>query len=80
MNSVNFIGRVATDPELKQVAGGKQIVRFRIAVDNHSGKSADFFTIKAWGQQATYIAEHIAKGRLISVQGRLCESSWGEHP
>jgi single-strand DNA-binding protein len=32
---------------------------------------ADFFRVSAWGATADYVANYLAKGRLVAVEGRL---------
>lgn len=81
MNRVILVGRLATDPELKYTPSGVALTDFRLAVDrpfkNASGeKEADFFTVKVWREQAERIANYLAKGRLVAVEGRLETRSW----
>jgi single-strand DNA-binding protein len=81
MNRIILIGRLATDPELKYTPSGVALTDFRLAVDrpfkNANGeKEADFFTVKVWREQAERIANYMAKGRLVAVEGRLETRSW----
>ncbi|MEG0157531.1 MAG: single-stranded DNA-binding protein, partial [Anaerovoracaceae bacterium] len=55
---------------------GKPVASFTIAVQrrfkNKNGEyDADFINCVAWGSTAEYISNHIDKGRLIGVEGRL---------
>jgi single-strand DNA-binding protein len=64
------------DPESRSTQTGKQVSEFTIAVDKrikptNNEPTADFFRIKVWGQGADYIGQYGAKGRLVSVDGRL---------
>ena len=81
VNSVILVGRLVADPELKYTPNGVAVCSFRIAVDrrfkNENGERvADFFTVVAWRQTAEFVANYMAKGRLIAVEGRLQSRSW----
>lgn len=76
MNKVVLIGRLTKDPELKFTPGtGTAVTQFTIAVDRRyqkdKEKEADFIPIVVWGKQAESTANHMAKGRLIGISGRL---------
>lgn len=75
-NSCVFIGRLTRDPELSHTAQGTPVTRFTLAVDrgftDSSGqKQTDFVDIVVWKDQAENVAKYLAKGRLVTVQGRL---------
>lgn len=76
LNRVVLIGRLTRDPELRSTTSGKQVANFAIAVDKRikptdGSPTADFFNISAWGQTAEFVANYLAKGRLVAVDGRL---------
>lgn len=80
-NRVLLLGRVATEPELKYTPSGIAVANFRIAVDrpfqNQAGdREADFFTVKVWREQAERVANHLLKGQLVAVDGRLEYRTW----
>jgi single-strand DNA-binding protein len=70
VNSVQLIGRLATDIDIKEVTGGSKVCSFLLAVDRNS-EEADFFRIKAWNSQAEAAADNLTKGRRIGVEGAL---------
>lgn len=80
LNRVVLIGRLATDPELKYSGSGMAIANFRIAVDrrpNAQGeRETDFIPIVAFKQSAEFAGNYLAKGRLVSVDGRMQVRSW----
>ena len=79
MNVVTLIGNLATEVELKEVAGDKKLASFVLAVDRASGDGgADFVRVAAWDRQAELCAEYLDKGRRVAVDGRLRSSSWEE--
>jgi single-strand DNA-binding protein len=75
MNSVNLIGNLTRDPELKDTKSETSVCSIRLAV-NARGENVDYFDVTAFGKLAETIAEHLAKGRQIGVSGRLSSSEW----
>ena len=79
MNTVNLIGNLATDVELKDLGEEKKVASFLLAVDRPSQDGgADFIRIAAWNRQAETCAEYLAKGAKVGVDGRLRSRSWEE--
>lgn len=85
MNSVNLIGRIVADPELKTLSSGdKKYVRFTLAVDRgiskedkEAGKqSADFINCIAWEGSAEIISKYVKKGNKLGVTGRIITGSY----
>ena len=77
MNSVNLIGNLATDVELKDVGPEKRVATFLLAVDRPSRDGgADFVSVSAWDRQAELCGEYLAKGARVGVDGRLRSRSW----
>lgn len=75
MNSVQLVGRLATEIDLKEVTGGSKVSTFILAVDRNA-EEADFFRVKAWNSQAEAAAENLAKGRRIGVEGTLRQDTY----
>ena len=77
MNSVNLIGNLSSDVELKELGAEKKVASFRVAVDR-GGKDAgaDFFRVAAWDRQAELCAQYLCKGKRVGIQGRLRSRSW----
>jgi single-strand DNA-binding protein len=82
VNNVVLVGRLARDPELKYTAGGTAFARFRVAVDRQgqrddSGeKVTDWIDVVAWDKQAEFVGNYLARGNLVSVEGRIQTRSW----
>ena len=88
MNNVVLIGRLVKDPELRYLPAGTATSNFTLAVDKNLSKdkkqemeakgqsTADFIRIVVWGKQAEGCANHLAKGRLVGVQGRIQTGSY----
>lgn len=70
MNSVNLIGNIGADPELKQTQSGKSVTSFNLAVKGFGDKT-DWFTIVAWNKTAELICKYFNKGSKIGISGRL---------
>lgn len=76
VNRVVLIGRLTRDPEHRTTTTGKSVCDFSIAVSKRfkpqdGSPDADFFRVSAWGATADYVANYLAKGRLVAVEGRL---------
>ncbi|HHT01675.1 MAG TPA: single-stranded DNA-binding protein [Firmicutes bacterium] len=76
LNRVILIGRLAQDPELRYTPGGAAVANFTIAVQrsfaNQQGeREVDFIDIVVWRRLAETCANHLNKGRLVAVEGRL---------
>jgi single-strand DNA-binding protein len=77
MNSVNLIGNLATDVDLKEVGEKKRVAGFLLAIDRPSKDGgADFVRISVWDRQAELCSQYLAKGRRVGLEGRLRSRSW----
>jgi single-strand DNA-binding protein len=76
MNKVILIGRLGQDPELRYTPNGVAVCNFSLAVErsftNQEGeREVDWIDIVVWRKQAENCANHLGKGRLVAVEGRL---------
>ena len=76
INQITLVGRLARDPELRTTTEGIPRAWFVLAVarpftTRDGDREADFISIVAWRQLAAVVGEHLSKGRLIGVTGRL---------
>jgi single-strand DNA-binding protein len=76
LNRIILIGRLTRDPELRYVPSGQPVAQFTLAVDrpftNQQGeRETDFIDIVAWRKLAEQVSQHLTKGRLVAVEGRL---------
>ena len=80
MNSVQLIGRLTRDPEIRYTDGGASIARFGLAVDRRfkqeNGADADFINIVAFGKTAEFIEKYFHKGMKIALNGRIQTGSY----
>ena len=76
INTVMLMGRLTSDPELRQTTSGVSTCQFTVAIDrNFKGQNGerqtDFINVVAWRQTAEFICRYFTKGRLILVEGEL---------
>jgi single-strand DNA-binding protein len=77
MNTVNLTGNLATDVELRELAGDKKVASFLLAIGRGAREAgADFVWVSAWERQAELCAEYLTKGRRVGVVGRLRSRTW----
>ena len=81
LNRIILIGRLTRDPELRYVPSGHPVASFSLAVDrpftNQAGeRETDFIDVVAWRKLADQVSQHLSKGRLVAVEGRLQIRSW----
>jgi single-strand DNA-binding protein len=76
VNLVILVGRLTANPELRYAPTGQPVASFTLAVDrpfaNQAGeRETDFIPIVVWRKAAEVVTQHLSKGRLVAVQGRL---------
>lgn len=79
MNKVILIGNLGADPEVRYTQAGQPVGNFRIAtneswVDKKTGEkqsSTEWHRVTVWGKLAEVCGEHLTKGRLVAVEGKL---------
>lgn len=77
LNVITLMGRLTADPELRVATSGKEICRFRMAVErNSSEKIADFIPVICFDSSARFVEKHFGKGSMIAVQGKLQTGSY----
>ena len=83
MNSVQIIGRVCRDIEVRYSQNGNDstaIERFTVAVDRRfkkeGGDTADFISCVAFGKTAEFLEKYFKKGMRIALNGRIQTGSY----
>jgi single-strand DNA-binding protein len=73
MNSVNIIGRLTKDPELRRLDEGRSLCTFTLAVDDIRSKEdrADFLRVSVFGNPGELCEKYLRKGFMAGVTGRL---------
>lgn len=79
MNVCVVDGRVTRDPEMKYI-GAKNTALLEFSIANETGygdyKKTHFFNCKLWGARAEGLANHIYKGKPLTLQGEMQMQSW----
>ena len=79
MNSINLVGRLTADPELKQTNSGKSVCAFTLAVSRPRVKdTTDFINLTVWNQSAEYLTNYGHKGSLVAVTGVLTSRKYDD--
>lgn len=77
MNSINLIGNICNDLELKSTSNGKYVCSFSLAVKRpHVKDTTDFLNVVVWNQSAEYLSKYAHKGDRISVSGVLTSRNY----
>lgn len=77
MNSIQLIGRLTADVELKQTQSGVSVCQFNLAVDRPKVKDiTDFIPCVAWRGTAEFICKYFKKGNKIALNGVLTTRKW----
>ena len=74
MNIVMLIGRLTSDPELKQNEKYTQC-KFTLAV-NRLKEGTDFINCIAWNKQAELINKYLKKGNQLALEGHIQTGSY----
>lgn len=84
INTVNLVGGLTRDPELRTTGNGTSVVQLGVAV-NHSRKvdgewtdEPNFIDVTAFGDLADHVAESLGKGNRVAISGRLSYRQWEE--
>lgn len=82
LNSVNIMGNLTRDPELKILSSGKSVCSLSIAnnrvysKNNEKVTEVSYFDVEVWGPAAENCAKYLKKGSGIIVEGRLKQDRW----
>jgi single-strand DNA-binding protein len=77
MNSVQVIGRLTKDPELRMSNGGEPLCSMRIAVDRMGDHaSVGYVDVAVFGRSGEACAAHLSRGWLVGASGRLRYREW----
>lgn len=80
INSLVIVGRLVSDPEIKETKNGNKVTNITLAVPrswkNVNGEyETDFIPVTLWKQIAETTTEYCKKGDSIGVKGRLARLS-----
>ena len=81
LNSVQLMGRLTREPELKYTQQGVPVCTVGLAIqrdfaDSNGVRDADFIDIVFWRHNADFVAKYMHKGQLVAVAGRIRTRYW----
>ena len=82
LNSVNIMGNLTRDPEMKYTPSGKAVCSLSIANNRVYTKNSEkvtevsYFDVEVWGLSAENCSKYLTKGSGIIVEGRLRQDRW----
>ena len=82
MNSVNLIGHVTGDIDLRYTANGNPVANFGVATNRRYRQGeevkqeATFVDLVAFNRTAEIAHEYLGKGRPVAIEGRLRYRTW----
>ena len=84
-NSVQLIGNVGQEPEIKNLEGGKKLANISIATNEvyyrENGDKVEqtqWHRVTAWGKTAEIIEKFVTKGKEIAIEGKLTHRSYDD--
>lgn len=82
LNSVNLVGRLTRDAELKSLTS-TTVCTFSLAVNRNTklqdgswGSEVSFFDVELYGRLGEAIHSYLRKGKQVAVEGRLQQNRW----
>lgn len=76
LNSVNLIGRVTKDIEVRKTQSNKSVIRFTLAIDRGKDREASFIECQAWEGRADTIAKYVQKGNIVHISGEIINNNY----
>lgn len=70
INTVNLIGYVGIQPELKTTQSGKSVCSFNLAVKGRADKT-NWIKLVFWNNLAEIVVKYIRKGEQLGVTGEI---------
>lgn len=77
MNSINLVGRLCAEPDLRRTKDGTGVCSYSVAVKRPMMKdTTDFIECVSWRQSAEYLSQYGHKGDIVAVSGSLQSREW----
>ena len=82
MNSVNLIGYLTADVELRYTASGNPVANFGVALNRRYRQGEEvrqettFVDMVAFNRTAEIADKYLGKGRPVGIEGRLRQRTW----
>lgn len=82
-NSIQLVGHLGKDPEIRTINGGRKVGQVTIATqDNFRDDSGawqqrtQWHNLVAWGSQADFLEKYLRKGSFIGIRGKLTHRNY----
>lgn len=75
MNSVELVGNITKDPELRYTKDNIAVASFNIAI-NRINEGVDFIPIKVFNKQAENCKKYLTKGSKVAIEGSIRTGSY----
>lgn len=81
-NTVQIVGNITRDPELRYTPNGASVANFSVAWNRRYERNGEqveevsYFDVACWGTLAENVASSLAKGHRVVVSGQLEQRSW----
>ena len=82
INKVIISGNLSRDPEVRQTQSGVIVMSFTVAVNERVKRgdnwedSPSFIDCTMFGTRAEKLAQYLAKGKKVAIEGKLRQSTW----
>ena len=82
LNSVQLIGHLGAEPEVRNLQSGKTVCNLRIATsqswvqDGESKEKTEWHSVVIWGPLADVASKYARKGSKLYVKGQLQTRKW----
>lgn len=70
MNQLIIIGNLVKDPEARTTPNGKNVCKFRVAVNEQGKDKPTMFNVDAWGNLGEVCFTYLKKGLKVAAVGR----------
>lgn len=85
-NTIQLIGNVGNDPEVKNLDLGKKVASFSLATNetykNEAGEkitNTEWHRLVAWNKTADIVESFVTKGKEIAIEGKLTYSNYEDN-
>lgn len=81
-STINLVGNLTRDPEVRYTTGGSAVVTTGVAVSRRYQSQGEwkeetsFFDLVIWGQLGEHAAGCLVKGTRVIASGRLEQRTW----
>lgn len=83
LNKVLIIGRLGRDPEMRYTPSGRPVTTFSVGTnrswntsDGERRTETEWFNVVSWSNLAEICKQHLKKGQLVYIEGRLQTRHW----